>query len=61
MHQYETDKDPLIGNTTCVTTGDNGNADNADDGEDYQNTVSQKVRIWNTVASRFPGFQASRL
>ena len=42
MAQCETDKDSLIGSTTCVTIGDNDNADNADDVEDYQNTARQK-------------------
>ena len=55
MPQYETDKGSLIGNTTCVTIGDNDNADNADDVEDYQNTVRQKgfrLHYQNTVRQK---------
>ena len=41
MPQYETDKDSLIGSTSDY--GDNGKADDVDDGEDYQNVSNSCV------------------
>ena len=52
MPQCETDKDSLIGSTTCVTIGDSDNADNADDVEDYQNTARQKVCIIRILSDK---------
>ena len=40
MPQYGADKDSLIGNTSDY--GDNGNADNVDDGDDYHKKMCNK-------------------